>query len=256
MRTGLAVGPYADAAMSELRRNGGPDDGDKTADAVSNTDSPARRPNLEIRSADQNPDWPVDRRKVTTTQRHFLNIEKESADSPIAGGPVTTLSADWKTGESADSRHAPPSRDKGRKKPDDSPYADPPPDFHRDNADLEARTIQRTDAEPAEDYGEIVKRGRPERRRKTEFLKNGEDLVQDAGNGVQTVHDLMSYRPPAGHTETKVPKNTTTVSDHPGPPSIADVTASAMAAGLVLGAAGHKIYETIKERKERRVGNE
>lgn len=234
--------------MSELRRNRGPDDGDKPADKPSEADTPTRRPSMELRTSDQVEGREVDRRRLTPIQRDFIRTEKEAAESGVPRKPITTYSMDWASGEHVDGWYDPPERD--------SPYAEPPADFHRDNSELEARTLERTDAAPAEDYGEIVKRGSPERRRKTEFLKSGEELTKDAGKGAQTVHDLMTYRPPSGHAETRVPKDPNVLSDHAPPPSVADVAASAVAAGLVLGAASHRIYETIKERKERRAGNE
>lgn len=264
--------------MSELRRNRGPDSGDQP-EKIAKVDDPQRRPSLEIRTSDQIEGREIDRREVTPAQRDFIRAERQATASGVPRKPLTTYSMDWESGDHVDGWYDPPPRDDDHDAPSpsdedddrgnldhvppgntptvrDSPYAEPPPDFHRDNAELQARTLERTDAAPADNYGEIAKRKNPDRRRRSDFLKNGEELTKDAGNGAHTVQDLLNYRPPQGHAETRVPKDPNIVSDHAPPPSVADVAASAVAAGLVLGSAGHKIYETIKERKQRRAGNE
>lgn len=117
-------------------------------------------------------------------------------------------------------------------------------------------TIQRTDAKPAEDIGEISLRGSPERRVRAELTKQADTVATGIGNNAQTVADVISYRPPPGQAITRPPESSTSISDQYGTPSVGDVAATAVAAGLVLGAAGHKISETIKGWNERRAGDE
>lgn len=101
---GDAVGSYACAAMSELRRKG-PDDADHPAETPAKPERPGERPDMEIRSADQNPDWPVDRRKVTAAQRYYSDLVKQMGDAPPIGETGVVYVRDWSTGESLDHRH-------------------------------------------------------------------------------------------------------------------------------------------------------
>lgn len=133
--------------MSELRRPGGADDADKPAVNDKAADKPVDRPRFEIRTADMNADWPVDRRAVTKAQRHYIDLVKQNGDVPPGNGDPGYV-RDWATGESLDHEYPHITGAKDRTKP-----GDPPDETVRDSAPgaglslphLDARAFRDTD---------------------------------------------------------------------------------------------------------------
>lgn len=131
--------------MSELRRNRGPDDGDKPPDRPAPADKPARESSPEFRTSDQIPGREVDRRKVTPAQREFLRTEKQAADSGVPHKRITTYSMDWSSGDHINGWYDPPKHDKDRPDPADS-SDEPEPDTKPDHAESQFPTLQHTNA--------------------------------------------------------------------------------------------------------------
>lgn len=272
--------------MSELRRNGGADDGDGPADNVAKADDPTHRPNPEIRSVDQNADWPVDRRKVTAAQRHFIGIEKQAADSPSDREPVSTLSVDWKTGESADGHYPPPDSDAGRDEPatsddgddrgepDDSsgdldrtptgntpaerhsPYAEPPGDFNRDNSDLEARTLERTEDATGFSGFDDVKPGRRKSR------GSWDKIVEKSGNVVKGVQDSADkldhvFNPPrpTGQFVGSTPDPPQHITQQYAGHHVGDIAAAVTTVVIIAVDTSRKVHRKFDEWKDKNAGN-
>lgn len=262
--------------MSELRRNRGPDGGDQP-EKIAKVDNPQRRPSLEIRTSDQIEGREIDRREVTPAQRDFIRAEKQAAASGVPRKPLTTYSMDWESGDHVDGWYDPPSRDDDHDAPSpsdedddrgnldhvppgntpavrDSPYAEPPTDFHRDNAELEFRKLERTDAADAQKVQPMDttrRRGRGIRGLSDRVSEKSEDALGLVKKAVDGADDVFQH--PPGHATAGTVQVT---GDHHdaqyGSPTDIATGALAGAFALVIGSSKvHEMFSSWKARHDR-----
>lgn len=133
--------------MSELRRNGGANDADTPVVNDKSADKSAGRPQLEIRTADMDPERPVNRPLVTKAQRYYSDLVKQAGDVPPVGDTDVVYVKDWATGESLDHKY--PHIAGGKDRPESD---DPPDEAMPGFARLDGRAFQAAD----DGWGEVV----------------------------------------------------------------------------------------------------
>lgn len=257
---GHAVGSYARRAMSELRRNDGPDGADNPAEVPAKPDRPGERPNVEIRSADQNPDWPVDRRKVTAAQRYYSDLVKQAGDAPPLGDTDVVYVKDWASGESLDHKYPHIAGGKDRHTPEvrRSPYADPPPGFGRNNSDLEARTVQRAeDVDRTTRFSELEPGRRRSRGPWDQIAAKSDEVIEKAQDVSDGIANLFDPPRPTGSFAGSAPDTPAHITNpYAGHQHHVGDTVATVAALTFIGVdLGRKLRDKINERKDRNAGH-
>lgn len=235
--------------MSELRRNEGPDDGDRPADKPEKADKPAERPGLEMRSADMNEKWPVRRHCVTPAQREFIRTGAGTDSSPAAQAAADSFSLDWSKGRSLDKEKPPP----GRKKPD---FTTTPEDIDRDNATLEAHTLQRAeDVTRFERFSDVQPERRKSRGAWDKVVEKSDDVVEKVGDVADALDGIIDAPRPTGSLVGHAPDNAPHMVSHYGGPSAGDVVTAVTAIAFVGMDLSRRMHRKIGEWKDKDAGN-
>lgn len=138
----------------------------------------------------------------------------------------------------------------------DSPYAEPPPDFHRANADLEARTLERTEDPTGFSGFDDVKPGRRKSR------GSWDKIVEKSGNVVQGVQDSADkldhiFNPPrpTGAFVGSTPDAPQHITEQYAGHNIGDIAAAVTTVVVIAVDTSRKVHRKFDEWKDRNAGN-